>query len=696
MRPVPAKLFALAGNPGENPNMADFAAAFSLHQAGRVREAEQAYSALLAHAPDQPEVLHALGVLRHQTGNSASAADLLARAAALTPDRAEYQFNLGLALFRLGRLEEAEQHFQAAVTLKPEWPAAQYDLGNTLRALKRSDEAARAYRQALRLRPDFFEAQVNLGNALRDSGRADQAANAYRRAMRQRPDQAEVYNNLGAVLLDQGDMAEAEDCFRAALRLRPDFQEALTGLSKLLERQAKHGDLLPVLAALLRLRANDAALYERYANLLRDVKQTQAAIAAYEQALALAPARYSARFGRAEAYRQARDFAAARAELEQLVALRPDAWQAHHDLANVLRDIGDFAAAETHYRAALAITETAGALSHLGAVLRDLGRLDEAEQVLNRALALEPGLEDARYNLAITHLTAGRLAGGFEAYDARFAKFAATLPKGRRWAGENPAGKTILVHAEQGLGDTIQFARYLPILAARGARVIFHVQRVLLGLFDGLAGAENRLALDQKASKHDMHAAIMSLPHLLRDAHPAPIPIPYLFADPNRAEFWAARLASLPGPKIGLVWAGNPGFQADHLRSIPAAMLAPLADAQASLVSLQKNAATLPDLAMHDWTGELADMADTAALVANLDLVIAVDTAVAHLAGALGRPVWLLNRFDSCWRWQTETESSLWYPTMRQFRQTAPGDWAGTIARVRAALVAEERKNVLS
>ncbi len=666
--------------------MADFAAALSLHQAGRVREAELAYSALLARTPQQPDVLHALGVLRHQSGNSAAAADLLARAAALTPDRAEYRFNLGLALFRLGRLDDAERHFQAAAKLKPDWPAAHYDLGNTLRALKRPDEAARAYRQALRLRPDYYEAQVNLGNALRDSGRAGQAANAYRRAMRQRPDQAEIHNNLGAVLLDQGDMAEAETCFRTALRLRPDFQEALSGLATLLERQSRPGDLLPVLAALLRLRADDPALHERYANLLRDMKQTQPAIAAYGRALELEPARHSARFGRAEAYRQARDFASARAELAQLVALLPDAWQAHHDLANVLRDIGDFAAAETHYRAALAIAETPGALSHLGAVLRDLGRLDEAGQVLNKALATEPGLEDARYNLAITHLTAGRLAEGFAAYDARFAKFAATLPQGRRWAGENPAGKTILVHAEQGLGDTIQFARYVPVLAARGARVIVHLQPALLGLFDGLAGAENRLPLDQAPPKHDMHAAIMSLPHRLRCADPAPVPIPYLAADPTRAALWEARLAPLPGPRIGLAWAGNPGFQADHLRSIPPEQLAPLAERHASLISLQKNPASLPDLTLHDWTSELTDMADTAALIACLDLVITVDTAAAHLAGALGRPVWLLNRFDSCWRWQMHTETSIWYPTLRQFRQTRPGDWAGPIARVCAAL----------
>jgi tetratricopeptide (TPR) repeat protein len=659
--------------------MGDFASAVSLHQSGRVREAERAYRALLAATPDQPDVLHALGVLRHQSGDSEAAADLLARAAALTPGRAEYHFNLGLALFRLNRLAEAAQHFQAAIRLRPDWAAAHFDLGNALRALGQPDEAARAYRQALRLKPDYLEAQVNLGNALKDAGRTEQAANAYRRALRLRPGEASIHHNLGAVLLDQGNAAEAETCFRQALRLTPDFSPSLQALSTLLQTQASHAAAVPVLQSLLRLHPNDAALHERLGDSLRAAGQFPPAIDAYRKATALQPDRLSARFGLAETFRLARDFPAAKAELEALVTLCPDAWQAHHDVGNVLRDLGDFGAAEAAYRTALALAETPGTLNHLGAVLRDQGRLDEAIAVLQRALLLDPALQDATYNLAITHLSAGRLKEGFAGYDSRFAKFNAPARAGRAWAGENPRGKTILVHAEQGLGDTIQFARYLPLLAAKGARIIFQVQPTLARLFHGLAGADAILPLDQPAPRHDSHVPLMSLPKLLPSADPLPIPIPYLAADPANTAAWQARLAPLPGLKIGLAWAGNPGFQADHLRSVPPAALSPLASLNASFISLQKNPAGTPDLPLHDFTNDLGDMADTATLIAALDLVISVDTAVAHLAGALGRPIFLLNRFGPCWRWQFETETSLWYPSLRQFRQAAPGHWTSPI-----------------
>jgi hypothetical protein len=214
--------------------------------------------------------------------------------------------------------------------------------------------------------------------------------------------------------------------------------------------------------------------------------------------------------------------------------------------------------------------------------------------------------------------------------------------------------------------------------------VKLRVPAALLRLLTGFPGTAE--VLDQAAPlpTYDFHVALMSLPDRLGVAEPCPVPVPYLSADPGE---WLARLAALPGRRVGLAWAGNPGFAADHLRSVPPAALAPLAALPGvSFVSLQKGAAATPPVALPDWTAELHDLAATASLIMALDLVISVDTAVAHLAGALGRPVWLLNRFDTCWRWGAQGEACRWYPTLRQFRQSVPGDWAGPVARVVAAL----------
>jgi tetratricopeptide (TPR) repeat protein len=658
--------------------------ALALHQAGRRTEAELAYRARLAVAPNDADALLGLGVLRHQAGDSAEAATLLRRAATAAPTRAECHFNLGLAEFRLGRFTDAATAFAAAARLQPAWPQPHYDLGNALHAAGQLEDAVRAYRAALKLQPDFLQAEANLGNTLTAIGRHDQAIAAYRRALRRHPNEAQLHHNLGVALKAAGDSPGAEAEFRAAIVLRPDFTEALEQLARILIAANRHKDAVPAAQGACKSAPSRADLAELLGDAHRGASQLHAAIAAYERALALSPTRHSARFGMAETLRLMRDFRAAEAIFRDLVAALPGSWLAHHDLGNALRDQGRFAEAEAEYRASLAIAETPVALNHLAAVLRDLGRLPEAQAVAERGLALAPDLDDLRYNLCITHLTAGRLREGFALYDVRFSKFQVAKLPGRAWTGQPIRGRTVLVTTEQGLGDTIQFVRYLPALADTGARVVLRAPAALMRLLAGFPGVT--AVLDQAAPlpAYDYHVPLMSLPDRLGLAAPCPIPVPYLAADPGD---WRARLAALPGRRVGLAWAGNPGFAADHLRSVPPSMLAPLASVPGvSFVCLQKGAIDTPPIPMPDWTGELHDLAATASLITALDLVISVDTAVAHLAGALGRPVWLLNRFDTCWRWGAEREDCLWYPTLRQFRQAAPGDWARPVSQVTTAL----------
>ena len=663
------------------------AQALSLHQSGRRAEAEAAYRALLAAEPANAQALHGYGVLRHQSGDSEAAVDLIGRAIALAPGMAECHFNLALAYFRVGRLHDATAAFAEAARLKPDWPQPHYDLGNTHAAAGRLDDAARAYRTALRLRPDYREAGVNLGNVLKDAGKLDQAVAAYRRVLRAHPDLPEVHNNLGAALLAQGDELAAENSFRTAIGLRADFAEALGNLTALLGRAERFAEALPVAKAACAANPRNANFIEMQADAWRGLGDYTRALTLYRDALALEPGRFSARFGMAETFRLQRDGAAAESALRALAEELPEFWQSHHDLANVLRDTGRFAEAEAGYRHALSLRETPAGLKHLGAVLRDLQRLGEARDVLQRAAALLPKDDDIRYNIAITDLTAGRLREGFAQYDSRLAKYRVRALPGRAWAGESVRNRTVFVDSEQGLGDTIQFVRYIPALAAKGARVVLRAPAPLLRLLENFPGVAALVPRGNEAPDYDFHCQLMSLPDRLGICDPLPIEVPYLTADPGAAASWRGRLAHLPGRRVGLAWAGNPGFAADHLRSIPLPKLAPLgAVPGVSFVSLQKDAAALPEFPLADFTAELADMADTAALVAALDLVISVDTGVAHLAGALGKPVWLLNRFDTCWRWLTARDDSIWYPSLRLFRQTTPGDWSGPVAAGAAAL----------
>jgi Flp pilus assembly protein TadD len=391
-----------------------------------------------------------------------------------------------------------------------------------------------------------------------------------------------------------------------------------------------------------------------------------------------------------------RDDAAAEAALRAALRIAPDAAGTHGNLGNLLRGQGRYAEAEPHLRAAVTLQPgSADARHNLAVLLAGAGRLVEAEACCSAGLALAPDHADLRFLLGTVHLLAGRLREGWEGFAWRWRRrgfappraFAAPEWGGGAWGGGDRGGGALLLHAEEGLGDTIQMLRFVPEIAARGA-VVLQVPAALRRLAATAAGEATVVAEGEDLPPLACRAALPDLPRLLGvELADLPGRVPHLAANPDAVALWRERLAVLPGRRVGLAWAGNPLFAADARRSIPAPALAALADISGvSFVSLQKDGASAPPLALADWTADLTDFADTAALVEALDLVIAVDTSVAHLAGALGRPVWLLNRFDTCWRWMLGRDDSPWYPTLRQFRQTRPGDWGGVLEAVRAAL----------
>jgi lipoprotein NlpI len=400
------------------------------------------------------------------------------------------------------------------------------------------------------------------------------------------------------------------------------------------------------------------------------------------------------------AHSATRSWQAALESYAAAIAQNPSLVEAHLNRGNVLQALERWSEALEAYDQVLRLqSEDAVALSNRGIVLKELHRFDEALEAFDRAIARDPTNITARYNRGLAALLLGQLARGFDDYEARWHDPHGSLYVARRelaaprWSGREPLeGRRILLHAEQGYGDTLQFCRYVPLLAAQGAEVLLEVPTALVALLADLEGVARIVAAGRTLPPFDCHCPLMSLPLALRTTL-ATIPgrIPYLRAEPAKVEAWSARLAVVPRPWVGLAWAGSPVHRNDHNRSIALREL--LAELPGALryVSLQKGVPAsdrhaLDGQQMLDWTDDLHDFSDTAALVHALDLVISVDTSTVHLAGSLGRPCWVMLPFHPDWRWLLDRDDSPWYPTLRLFRQERRGDWAGVVARVAEAL----------
>jgi tetratricopeptide (TPR) repeat protein len=550
---------------------------------------------------------------------------------------------------RRGQLDVAERAYLALLDSSPAEFHALHGLG-VLHAQRGAPAAAVPYlERAVATDPASSDAQGNLGFMLFQLGERARAAEILERAVALDPRNAAAWNSLG--LTRHGD---AEASFRRAIETAPGYADPWCNLAVLLLDRRRPGEA-------------------------------------------------------AEAARQA-------------VALAPNMAPAHHVLGSALAATGDHRAALPEFAEAARLAPTPAARIALGGALQRAGRLDEAIRLAREALARQPAVPELHAHLgdllmsarettaaiesyreadrlrpgdAAAALGIGQAAGlrgdlpaAFAALDRRFELFGTLAPwdlATPRWRGEDLAGRTILLFAEQGFGDTLQFLRFVPAVAARGGRVVLAVQPPLLRLAASVAGAAEIVATDGKAPAHDLHCPLMSVPAVL-GIDLATLPAEPYLAPP--AGLAAERLAALPGLRVGLAWSGHPGQSHDFLRSMPLRALAPLRSLQGvSFVSLQKDvraadASDSPGLV----APHLGDFADTAAAIRALDLVIAVDSAVAHLAGTLGAPVWTMLAYAADWRWLEDRADSPWYKSMRLFRQARPGDWDGVVASVEEAL----------
>jgi hypothetical protein len=381
----------------------------------------------------------------------------------------------------------------------------------------------------------------------------------------------------------------------------------------------------------------------------------------------------------------------------QAVALRPDFAEAHSNLGVALRRAGAVEEAIAAFSRALQLRPDAAEIhNNLGNCFFGRREIQEATTHYRAALAVNPEHAGAHWNLALVLFLQGDWDRGWEEFEWRWRIASAGLPAMKfqqpRWDGGDLTGKRLLLYSEQGLGDTIQFARFAPEIARRGGRIMLAVQRELTALLRQIEGVEEIVAKTDPLPEFDVHYPLMSLPLALKTTEQTiPAKIPYLQADAKLAARWKDRVPADGRKKVGLAWAGRPGYSQDRQRSFSLSTLLPLGDVPNTwFCSLQKGEAarqtTGAEIPLADWTGELNDLAETAGLIENLDLVICADTVVAHLAGAMGKPTWVLLPFAADWRWGLERGDSRWYSTMRLFRQTRLDDWTEPIEQVREAL----------
>jgi Flp pilus assembly protein TadD len=575
--------------------------------------------------------------IEHQRAGRLAEAEAALRAAIRAEPGSETAHNLlGIVLHQRGDLPGAQASFQAVVDLNPLNADAQSNLGNAFLENGHVERAEACYRAAVAIKPGFAQGHANLGSLLRRCGHLDEAVVCYERVLLANRRDAEALNNLGAINLASGKPREAEAYFRRGVDANPRSIAARCHLAEAMFSLGRAKEAEHTVRQALALRTESADELGTLALALRRY-DAETAESCCRQALAIAPARASS----------------------------------YTDLGLIQRARGDHAPAMASFR---------------------------------EALRLDPGATSAQYNLAHCLLLEGDYERGFELYESRFMalgdraasmrKFEGSLGTARRWKGDASAGARLLVWTEQGFGDSIMMLRYLPLLASRGFHeVIVVCEAPLARLVKAMPSVTRVVSAGDDVSEHDfdLHCPIMSLPAAFRSRRESvPGKVPYLAASGSLVEDWRRRLPAGPF-SVGLAWAGSRSLEADSLRSIPYPAL-PILDAPGvRFVSLQKD----PDASGHlprdsrllDRMAECRDFMDTAALIENLDLVISVDTAVAHLAGALGKEVWLLNRFESEWRWGLETDWSPWYPTLRLFRQSRAGEWEEVARRVKEALL---------
>ncbi len=593
------------------------------HRQGQLQHAQARYEAVLAKNPDHFDALHMLAVIEAQQGQHEKGLERIDAALRLAPRFAQAHANRGGMLIFLDRHAEALNSFDRAIECKPDAADAWYNRGMALKTLGRTEEAIASLEQALVFKPDSLDTHFNLGLMRLSSQAWEQAIAAFDQALVIDPGHADTHFFRANALKGLNRLEEAITGYEHALESKPDYVDALYNMG----------------------------------NTYLTLEQMEKAAECYRRTLALDPQHENACV----------------------------------NLGNALRVLKRLEAAAHSYRRATEINpQYAEAHSNWGVALQEMGHLDEAMRSYEMAVKLKPKFIEAQMNMGLIHLMRGEFARGFSLYEWRWQAGEVeqrhfTRP---RWHGEDLKGKTLLLHAEQGYGDTLQFCRYAPMLQSLGARVILEVPQTLMGLMQSLPGVDVLCAQGDSLPEFDFHCPMISVALAMKTSlETIPNPGPYLSVPPSLRHQWARVLGEPTQPRIGLAWRGNPQHKNDHNRSLRLEEWVRELPAGLAYVSLQKDVlaheqALLDRYQIRSFTEHIQDFSDTAALCGCVDLVVSVDTSIAHLAGALGRPTWALLTHVPDWRWLLDRQDSPWYDSVRLYRQDPDRQWGPVLRRV--------------
>lgn len=678
------------------------ARAIVLQRLGQPQDALEAFQALLELQPDDVDTLFSIGVILQSLGRMRDALGAYEDALRRRPDHCEALTNRGALLERFGRFEESLACFESIVALRPGDCGALFNKGSVLQKLGRNEDALAAYEEAARLGPIDAETELNRGNVLQKLGRLEEALICYDRSSLCRDGYPQALYNKGIALQALGRPTEALDAYDSALALDPRYCEAICNRGNVLHDLGRLDDAFAAYADALKIRPGFAPALTNRANIFLQWGRADEALRCCDEAL-----RHDARHPQALGMRGAALQKLGRIEealssLDRAVeqnALGPEVWL---NRGNVLQELDRLPEAIGSYQEALRIRPNyPEALSGLGVALKESGEIDQALECFNQALAHKPAFADARNNRAGALLLKGLLRQGFEDFESRWERSnappKAIVATAASWTGEDLKGRRILVFDEQGLGDLIQFSRYLSPLAEAGAEVTLLCRKNMQRLLRTLPASVRFVEALEPGASFDFESALLSLPRGFRTTlETIPALPPYLHPEPGAVAKWSARIGA-NGFRIGVCWRGNASINLK--RSIPLSAFGAVAAIEGvRLISLVKDQAPIDIVTPNgpftieclgaDFDTGPDSFIDCAAAMAGLDLIITSDTAIAHLAGALGRAVFVALKHAPDWRWLLERADSPWYPTMRLFRQPSRDAWAPVFDAIAAEVEA--------
>ena len=649
--------------------------AIQLHIKGNIQEATKYYQNCIEQGFKDCRVFSNYGIILNSLGKLKDAELFYRKAIEIRPNYANAHYNLGNLLCDLGRLKEAEIYTRKAIEINPNYANAFSTLGRILYSLGKLKDAELSYRKAIEINPNYANAYSNLAKLFSDLGKFKDAELSYRKAIQLNPSFSDAYYNLGNLFFDLDKLKDAELSYRKAIQLNPNFTAAHYNLGRISVDLGKFKDAELSYRKAIQLNPNFAICHNNLGDLLCDPGKLKDAELSYRKA----------------------------------ITLKPDYAIAYSNLGSFLRDYGNLEDAEVSTRKAIALKpDYAIAHSNLGNILSDLGKLKEAEISQRKAITLKPDFPDAHFNLSLIELAGGNYQNGLENYEYRFKTKKPTMPHGQTKLERIDhklfkSGEKLLVISEQGLGDTLQYMRYVPYLKKQGHDVIFAAQEKLHSLIKSSGIDQNPLTPGQTSSVLDgQWIPLLSLPRYLRVRPDNPIiSKPYIYSTDKLNKKWKNILSKEKKPIIGINWQGNKETEINFLkdRSFPLEIFSILArNNNLRFLSLQKgfgseqlDYCSFKDrfVSCQDQIDSTWDFLENASIIENCNLIITSDTSIAHLAGGMGKKVWLLLKDIPYWTWGLEGESTFWYPSMRLFRQNERNNWQKVMETVSSSIKKE-------